>query len=278
MEKARLEQEFISFDLSDLDISEFKILEWDVELIGRDHTYLTKFVTSIFKSKGYFELYGISQEVFLNFISQMRFYYTFHENSFHNFTHGNMGNLNVKSLVCHAMFYMIEKTRLGKMISSVSSFAAILASFSHDVGHRAKNNGFEISSYSELSVRYNDVSVLENYHCSLTFEIMKEENCNILSNLTGEDFRSVRACIIECILATDMAKHKKLVGKMQETLDSIKESKVELKSEEQYSLLAYFTHTCDLSGSAKSFEITYNWSNLLRKEFMEQVRLRPNKR
>lgn len=56
---------------------------------------------------------------------------------------------------------MFKNTKLGDMIDDLKQFSAILGSFAHDVGHRGKNNIFEINSYSELAVRYHDKSVLE---------------------------------------------------------------------------------------------------------------------
>lgn len=37
---------------------------------------------------------------------------------------------------------------------------------------------------SKLAVRYNDESVLENHHASMTFKIMSRDKYNILSNLS----------------------------------------------------------------------------------------------
>ena len=40
---------------------------------------------------------------------------------------------------------------------------------------------------------YNDKAVLENFHASAVFRILKEENYNILANLKKEEYRFVRA-------------------------------------------------------------------------------------
>jgi len=38
---------------------------------------------------------------------------------------------------------------------------------------------------------YNDKAVLENYHASAMFRVMKDENYNILANLKKEEYRYV---------------------------------------------------------------------------------------
>lgn len=44
------------------------------------------------------------------------------------------------------------------------------------IGH---TNLFEVNSLSKLAIKYNDISVLEQHHASLSFKIMQDEECNI---------------------------------------------------------------------------------------------------
>jgi len=43
---------------------------------------------------------------------------------------------------------------------------------------------------------YNDKAVLENFHASTVFRILKEENYNVLANLKKEEYRFVKVTII----------------------------------------------------------------------------------
>lgn len=55
---------------------------------------------------------------------------------------------------------------------------------------------------------YNDNSVLENFHCCLTFRAFEiGGSANIFNSLMPDTFRIVRSHIIELILATDMKSH-----------------------------------------------------------------------
>jgi len=44
---------------------------------------------------------------------------------------------------------------------------------------------------------YNDKAVLENFHASAVFRIMKDENYNILANLKKDEYRSVNITRLE---------------------------------------------------------------------------------
>jgi hypothetical protein len=65
------------------------------------------------------------------------------------------------------------------------------------------------------SHRYNDVSVLENYHASVCFALLQDPDCNILSALPKAQFRECRAAIVSCILHTDMSKHNDIVKSLK---------------------------------------------------------------
>ena len=86
-----------------------------------------------------------------------------------------------------------------------------IAAACHDVDHPGLNNLYLVESRHALSIRYNDLSVLENHHVATTFEIMtKEENkYNIFDKLDKDQFKKVRKIIIDSILATDMSNHFK---------------------------------------------------------------------
>ena len=62
--------------------------------------------------------------------------------------------------------------------------ATLIASLAHDVGHPGLNNRFLINNRDEQAMTYNDISVLENMHASITFKTLNfEENnysCRIL--------------------------------------------------------------------------------------------------
>lgn len=51
---------------------------------------------------------------------------------------------------------------------------------------------YQINARTELAVRYNDISPLENHHCAVAFQILAQPECNILSNVNQEQFKQIR--------------------------------------------------------------------------------------
>ena len=159
--------------------------------------------------------------------------------------------------------------------------ATFTAALSHDLGHPGRNNNFQINAFTELALMYNDVSVLENYHCSLLFKILKNENKNIFSNYSTLDFRKMRKRVIGMILSTDMFNHGKVFGKMRSKMlqnnfvISI-DSKEENSFSEQQEYLECLLHIADISHNAKSFEMTTKWVDLLLRKCSVRVTKRKN--
>ena len=72
-------------------------------------------------------------------------------------------------------------------------------------------NDFLIRTHTDVALRYNDISVNENMHISLAFQILKHRHHDVLQPLTEEQFRFVRRLMIQIVLATDMAGHRELL-------------------------------------------------------------------
>eukprot|EP01053_Blabericola_migrator_P000170 Blabericola_migrator_1__169@NODE_1044_length_5617_cov_59_730991_g269_i1_p1_GENE_NODE_1044_length_5617_cov_59_730991_g269_i1NODE_1044_length_5617_cov_59_730991_g269_i1_p1_ORF_typecomplete_len1057_score135_93PDEase_I/PF00233_19/1_2e227tm_1/PF00001_21/0_0097tm_1/PF00001_21/1_8e04Fuseless/PF15993_5/0_45Fuseless/PF15993_5/1_6e02Baculo_11_kDa/PF06143_11/1_4Tetraspanin/PF00335_20/15Tetraspanin/PF00335_20/2e02_NODE_1044_length_5617_cov_59_730991_g269_i112204390 len=82
---------------------------------------------------------------------------------YHNSVHG--------AHVAHSTACIVNYLHLpgSSAFSPAVEVAYILAALGHDVGHPGRNNQFFINSYDPLSVIYNDMAVLENFHCCLLF-------------------------------------------------------------------------------------------------------------
>ena len=81
--------------------------------------------------------------------------------------------------------------------------------------HPGNNNVFETKTHSKLATLYNDISVLENHHAATFFFLIEDEDVNILSTFTGEEFNRIRKYIIDNILYTDMSKHFAFLGEIK---------------------------------------------------------------
>ena len=195
---------------------------------------------------------------------------------YHNDLHG--------ADVTQTIYTMLIRGNLkAKMkLDDLSKFAIIIGSFGHDLKHPGQGNMFHINSRSKIAIRYNDKSVLENYHTANIFKLMKDDNYNIFKNFKPEEYRIMRRRIIEGILATDMANHQKVIGAIKNKTEvySIKQGKnftkmfnetdVNKLFDAQQEVLNMLIHTADISNPAKPSAISQQWTDRVYAEYFRQ--------
>ena len=178
----------------------------------------------------------------------------------------------------------ISKTNLisNLDLNNIDILSLLVAGLCHDVGHEGYNNDYQIKMSTDLSITYNDKSILENFHISLTFKILKKDNCNIFNFLSKNEYSYVRKRMIELVLVTDMSFHSRIIALMKNRVENnnikegencekiINKEKNDNIFNEQQEVLNYLIHIGDLSHSSKQFDITYKWSYLLSEEFWRQ--------
>jgi hypothetical protein len=194
---------------------------------------------------------------------------------YHNSSHGSDVCQTVLMILLHTGF--IEALHL----TPFDVISIITACLVHDLGHPALNNTFQINNNSDVAITYNDKSVLENFHVSECFRILRKENTNIFVRFDNSQYRNVRKRMIEMVLSTDMINHAKIVGLVKNRIISynITEGKnlnklINIDSgrtfDDQQEILNFIIHTCDLGHNAKSFDISLKWTYLLMNEFWNQ--------
>lgn len=57
------------------------------------------------------------------------------------------------------------------------------------------NISYQINARTELAIRYNDISPLENHHCAVAFQILSNPSCNIFANVSEETYKVIRSVI-----------------------------------------------------------------------------------
>ncbi|KAK3915870.1 Calcium/calmodulin-dependent 3',5'-cyclic nucleotide phosphodiesterase 1 [Frankliniella fusca] len=182
--------------------------------------------------------------------------YSRHKNPYHN-------NLHAAD-VAQGVHYMLCQTGLMNWLTDLEIFATLLAAIVHDFEHTGTTNNFHVMSGSDTALLYNDRAVLENHHISAAFRALREDECNILQNLSREEFREFRTLVIDMVLATDMSFHFQQLKNMRNTL-SLAEPTVD-KSK----ALAMVLHCCDIAHPAKRWDLHHRWTELLLEEFFRQ--------
>jgi len=190
------------------------------------------------------------------FLTQTEAGYCKHRNLYHNNIHA--------ADVAQTLHYILYQTGLMNWLTDLEIFAAILAAIIHDFEHTGTTNSFHIMSGSDTAFLYNDRSVLENHHVSAAFRLMKDEECNILVNLSREEYREFRSLVIDMVLATDMTCHFQQI-KSAKSLLSLPELNVD-KSK----ILSLVLHCCDVAHPSKPWLLHRRWTDLLLEEFFRQ--------
>uniref|UniRef100_A0A8C8SDV0 High affinity cGMP-specific 3',5'-cyclic phosphodiesterase 9A n=1 Tax=Pelusios castaneus TaxID=367368 RepID=A0A8C8SDV0_9SAUR len=184
---------------------------------------------------------GLVKDFNINPITLKRWLLCIHDNyrnnPFHNFRHC--------FCVTQMMYSMISLCNLQVQISSMN---------------------YQINARTELAVRYNDISPLENHHCAVAFQIIAQPECNIFSNVNQEQFKWIRQGIITLILATDMARHAEILDSFKEKINNF-----DYSNEDHVTCLKMvLIKCCDISNEVRPMEVAEPWVDCLLEEYFMQ--------
>ncbi|XP_063689623.1 high affinity cGMP-specific 3',5'-cyclic phosphodiesterase 9A-like [Bolinopsis microptera] len=182
----------------------------------------------------------------------------YRNNPFHNFRHC--------FCVAQMMYGMVHSCNLQKKLSRKDLGILLIACICHDLDHPGFNNTYQINARTELAVRYNDISPLENHHCAVCFEILSDPETNIFANVDKTEFKEIRQGIIDLILATDMARHGEIVTHFR-TISKcfIWENPTHIKQ-----LQSIMIKCCDISNEVRPFSVAEPWLECLLEEYFTQ--------
>uniref|UniRef100_A0A8C5T682 Phosphodiesterase n=1 Tax=Malurus cyaneus samueli TaxID=2593467 RepID=A0A8C5T682_9PASS len=191
----------------------------------------------------------------VSFVEALEAGYSKHKNPYHNLMHA--------ADVTQTVHYLLFKTGM-HWLAELEIFAMIFAAAIHDYEHTGTTNNFHIQTRSESAILYNDRSVLENHHVSATYRLLQDdEEMNILSNLSKDDWREFRALVIEMVLATDMSCHFQQIKAMKNALQ-------QPEGIDKPKALSLLLHTADISHPAKAWDLHHRWTMSLLEEFFRQ--------
>ncbi|XP_047432209.1 high affinity cGMP-specific 3',5'-cyclic phosphodiesterase 9A-like isoform X2 [Mugil cephalus] len=200
--------------------------------------------------------FHIELEVLQNFLFQV--YCHYNNIPFHNFQHC--------FCVTQMMYGLIWLTDLRNKLGRVELLIMLTSALCHDLDHPGYNNVYQINAQTDLALRYNDISPLENHHCAVAFGILSKPECNILKNLSSEQYKHIRGGMIKCILATDMARHNEILNRfkvLQPVFDFTNREHKEV-------LMKIMVKVSDISNEARPMEVAEPWLDCLLQEFFNQ--------
>ncbi|XP_072296956.1 dual specificity calcium/calmodulin-dependent 3',5'-cyclic nucleotide phosphodiesterase 1C isoform X2 [Eucyclogobius newberryi] len=192
----------------------------------------------------------------VSFVEALEVGYSKHKNPYHNLMHA--------ADVTQTVHYLLLKTGMVHWLTELEIFAMIFAAAVHDYEHTGTTNNFHIQTRSDTAILYNDRSVLESHHVSAAYRLLQDDDeMNILYNLSKDDWRELRALVVEMVLATDMSCHFQQVKTMKNFLQ-------QPEGIDKPKALSLLLHTADISHPAKSWDLHHRWTSSLLEEFFRQ--------
>ncbi|CAL8279653.1 unnamed protein product [Lota lota] len=192
----------------------------------------------------------------VSFVEALEVGYSKHKNPYHNLMHA--------ADVTQTVHYLLLKTGMVHWLTELEIFALIFAAAVHDYEHTGTTNNFHIQTRSDTAILYNDRSVLESHHVSAAYRLLQDDDeMNILYNLSKDDWRELRALVVEMVLATDMSCHFQQVKTMKNFLQ-------QPEGVDKPKALSLLLHTADISHPAKNWDLHHRWTASLLEEFFIQ--------
>eukprot|EP01038_Epipyxis_sp_PR26KG_P011275 gene11275-15127_t len=182
------------------------LLNWDLNVLTYTQRNLENIIFYLFASFHLLEYFNIPDRKLKNFIEKIANHYH-SSNPYHNFKHG--------SDVCHTTFMILTLTRLDSLFTPLELLSILVAAISHDVGHTGVQNIYLIKSKDPLAILHNDKSPLENMHCNILYEVLRDDDTNIFLEFNANQWSQSRSLILTMIIGTDMSQHFEQVRKVQ---------------------------------------------------------------
>ncbi|OMJ79803.1 hypothetical protein SteCoe_20107 [Stentor coeruleus] len=241
-----------SFNVSDFDLDIFKLAEEYGQV-----TLLSMYAQKIFAHWNLFISMDFNVQVFLRYCQYIGEGYK--PNPYHNVLHA----ADVMQ-ACHTFLLTTKLVEISEM-TPLHITALLLSALVHDYKHPGVTNSYLYMTNNKLAIRYNDSSILENYHISKAFQVAQNEKTNIFSNISKEEYRALRKLMISAVLGTDMTKHSNHVNDVQTKLGPDRD----LKDEKEF-LICLLMHLGDLSNPCRNQILSEQWSLRVCEEFFNQ--------
>ncbi|EFA83871.1 cAMP phosphodiesterase [Heterostelium album PN500] len=186
---------------------------WNFDVFRYSEDDLMPMLVDMFENFQLLETFKIPIEKLQRFIMAVHSLYR-KSNRYHNFLHAFD--------VTQTCYTFLTTFKAAQYLTHLDILSLLIAAMCHDLNHPGFNNTFQVNAQTDLTLQYNDNSVLENHHATLTFKILKNSDCNILEGLNEDQYKELRRSVIQLILATDMAFHFELDGRSEEEVEKDK--------------------------------------------------------
>jgi len=205
----------------------------------------------IFKALQIVETLGITDIELARFFIELRNNYK--NNPFHNWDH----------IIETTQFgyYCMNRGRFRKFFQPHEITAIFLAIVCHDIGHEGLTCEYYIKSKSELTIAYGTTEPLEKYHLHLAIDLIQSTT---FGKALSNDFWEI---FCECILSTNVSRHQDVSLKIATIVDGFES----YNPEHRKKLANFLMVCCNLSNTARPFQISSKFASLLHEEMKNQI-------
>lgn len=209
---------------------------------------------------GFHNKYNINMKVWATFMEQVRD--KMNDNRYHNLRH-------ITDVVqTLGTFLALEKPM--SLFTDLDRLIMIVSAIVHDLGHPGTNNLYQVNKKTELAVKYDNKSVLENYHIEESNSLFSELKLLEALNLGEEDQTLLMEGMKDLILYTDMAQHFGLCGTLQDCTKKWKGGDHNVVKEDKIIYMKSLLHLADISNPFKRWSMCKYWSDRVFAEFYWQ--------
>lgn len=234
-------------------------------------SWLLRFLRQMFIDLGFIEEFSLPLKRLDVWLCDI--YRRYNRVPFHNFKHAFM-----VTQMCYALLW---GAKLTESLAKEDQLTLIVSAICHDLDHPGFNNAYQINAGTELAMRYNDQSPLENHHCATAFDIMSHSEANPFEHLDPNTKRRIRDGIIRCILATDMSRHNEIVNQFTSVVLNDLDIAWEIDEEtglpfwavdkaKRDLVMMILIKVCDISNEARPLTVAAQWIDRLLAEFFYQ--------
>ncbi|CAG7729291.1 unnamed protein product [Allacma fusca] len=229
------------------------------KLHEKSNNHSLKYVAKdLFSRYGVVQKFRIDLEKLDNFLAAVEYGYTKLKNPYHNDVHA--------ADVTQTLHFFISSSGVANVFTDLEIFSLLFAALIHDFEHTGRTNNFHVNVGTDLSLIYNDRSVLENHHVSAAFRLLREEDKNILGHLKPEEHREFRNLVIEMVLSTDMSSHFTQIKNVKAYLNGERHSHIHATT----MAMSLMLHSADISHPGKPWKIHKKLADLIIEEFFLQ--------
>lgn len=256
-------------------------VKWDFDIIELEsHTARRPLIwlgMSVFAKFSVHTSLEVDDTIISNWLQLIESHYQ--DNPYHNSTHA--------ADVMQATAYFLLRLRRKDIFDPLDEAICLLSAVIHDVDHPGRSTAFLCNSQNELAILYNDRSVLETHHAAFGFKLtLSDEKVNLFQNMERDVYRSVRASIIDMVLATEMTKHFEHLSKFLNAFqkpaqddDAFGPESTQdqgefgsLRAPESIVLIKRMLIKCaDVSNPARPIELCTQWAQRIAEEYCSQT-------